>query len=320
VDRASTIEEPLGGVRVGRLARLASLAWLHARRPFLERRIRRPVLESIDGLPFVVLPEVLNPVVFRSGAFLARTVAASPAAAPPVACRGTRCSSHTAPGRGAYALDMGTGSGVGAVFAARRGFQVVGVDLNPDAVRCARANVLLNGLEERIEIRHGDLFGPVAGECFDLVLWNPPFFRGEPSSNFDLAWRATDVMERFASGLPEVLAPDGVALVLVSTDGDAAGMIGALAAQGFGLEAAARRHFGSEIMTVYSASLKRDAQERARESRDAQERARESRDGQERARESRDAQERARQSRDGQERARQSRDGQERARTNGGDR
>jgi methylase of polypeptide subunit release factors len=258
VDRASTIEEPLGGVRVGRLARLASLAWLHARRPFLERRIRRPVLERIDGLPFVVLPEVLNPVVFRSGAFLAQTVAALPAAAP---------------GRGARALDMGTGSGVGAVFAARRGFQVVGVDLNPDAVRCARANVLLNGLEERIEIRHGDLFAPVAGERFDLVLWNPPFFRGEPRSRFDLAWRATDVMERFAAGLPEVLTPDGVALVLVSTDGDAAGMIGALAAQGFALAAAARRHFGSEIMTVYSAGSQRGHQERAESERDGQERA-----------------------------------------------
>jgi HemK-related putative methylase len=243
LDRASTIAEPLGAVRVGRvgrLARLASLAWLHARRPFLARRIRRPVLERIDGLAFVVLPEVLNPVVFRSGAFLARTVAAYPAA----------------PRQGARALDMGTGSGVGAVFAARRGFQVVGVDLNPDAVRCARANVLLNGLEERIEIRHGDLFGPVSGERFDLVLWNPPFFRGRPRSNFDLAWRATDVMERFAAGLPEVLAPGGAALVLVSTDGDAegmAGMVAALAAHGFALEVAARRHFGSEIMTVYRA-------------------------------------------------------------------
>src|SRR5258708_40043817 len=88
------------------------------------------------------------------------------------------------PGLGARALDMGTGSGVGAVFAARRGFQVVGVDLNPDAVRCARANVLLNGLEERIEIRHGAPFEPVSGERFDLVLWNPPFFRGKPTSPF----------------------------------------------------------------------------------------------------------------------------------------
>jgi release factor glutamine methyltransferase len=235
-----TIEEPLGNVRVGGLTRLASLAWLYAKLPFLKRRIRRPVLERIDGVPLVVLPEVLNPVVFRSGAFLARTVAASPLAAP---------------GPGARALDMGTGSGVGAIFAARRGFQVIGVDLNPAAVRCARANVLLNGLDERIEIRQGDLFAPVADEQFDLVLFNPPFFRGEPKGNFDLAWRATDVLERFAAGLPAALAPGGRALVLLSTDGDTAGMTGmlaTLAAQGLAVTVAARRHFGSEIMTVYS--------------------------------------------------------------------
>lgn len=224
---------------MGRAARLASLAWFRAFRPLLARRIRRPVLERIDGLPFVILPEVLNPVVFRSGALLARTAAGSPLAAP-------------APG--ARALDMGTGSGVGAVFAARRGFRVIGVDLSAEAVRCARANVLLNGLEDRIEIRQGDLFAPVAGERFDLVLWNPPFFRGEPRGAFDLAWRATDVMERFAAGLSAVLARSGVALVLLSTDGDAAGARAALAAHGFRLEVAARRHFGSEVMTVHGVS------------------------------------------------------------------
>ena len=145
MDRASTIDEPLGGVKVGRLTRLASLAWLQARRPFLERRIRRPVLEHIDGLPFVVLPEVLNPVVFRSGAFLARTVAALPPAAGGNGARPLAAPAAVGALAALTALDMGTGSGVGAVFAARRGYQVVGVDLNPDAVRCARANVLLNG-------------------------------------------------------------------------------------------------------------------------------------------------------------------------------
>jgi len=84
-------------------------------------------------------------------------------------------------------------------------------------VRCARANVLLSGLDDRIEIRQGDLFAPVAGERFDLLLFNPPFFRGEPRGNFDLAWRATDVLERFAAGLPAALAPGGRALLLLST-------------------------------------------------------------------------------------------------------
>ena len=217
------------------MKRVLSFAWLYLKRPFLLRRVRRPVLERIDGVLLVSLPDVLNPVVFRSGELLARTVATSPLAEP----------------SDQRALDMGTGTGVGAVFLARRGWRVVAVDLNPEAVRCARINVLLNRLEDRVEVRQGDLFAPVAGERFDLVLFNPPFFRGEPKGLFDLAWRATDVMERFAAGLPGVLTQNGRALVLLSTDGDAEGMLKALSAHGLQVEPAVRRDFGNEVMTIY---------------------------------------------------------------------
>jgi HemK-related putative methylase len=208
-------------------------------RPFLRRRLGQVCLESVDGVPLIVLPQVFNPVVFRTGTVLARTVASSPWALPRT--------------EGSRALDLGTGSGVGAVFAARRGHhQVTAVDLNPEAVRCARLNALLNGLEDRIEVREGDLFAPVAGETFDLILFNPPFFRGAPRSRIDLAWRGTDVLERFAAGLPAALAPDGLALLLLSTDGDGPALLDALERGGFEIESAARRDFGNEVVTVHA--------------------------------------------------------------------
>jgi HemK-related putative methylase len=219
------------------MRRALAFAWLYLKRPFLLPRIRKPVLEKIDGVPLVSIPDVLNPVVFRSGELLARTVAVSPLAEPAPA--NTR------------ALDMGTGSGVGAVFLARRGWQVTAVDVNPEAVRCARINALLNRLEDRIDVRQGDLFGPVEGERFDLILFNPPFFRGEPNGLFDLAWRATDVLERFAAGLPTALTDRGRALLLLSTDGDAAGMLRALEANGLRYEPAVRKDYGNEVMTIY---------------------------------------------------------------------
>jgi HemK-related putative methylase len=214
--------------------------WLHARRPFLLRRVQRHVIERVDGVPIVVWPDVLNPVVFRSGELLARTVGYGPLAAPPAACAEPR------------ALDMGTGSGVCAVFAARRGYRVTAVDLNPEAVRCARINAILNRLEQSIEVLEGDLFAPLGARRFELILFNPPFFRGEPKSRFDMAWRATDVFERFAAGLDAALAPKGRALVLLSTDGDAAGMLAALARNGFRCRPALRRNYGNELMTIYS--------------------------------------------------------------------
>jgi methylase of polypeptide subunit release factors len=218
------------------MKRALAFAWLYLKRPFLLPRVRKPTLERIDGVTLLSLPDVLNPVVFRSGELLARTVAESPLADPSA-------------GR---ALDMGTGTAVGAVFLARRGWRVLAVDLNPEAVRCARINVLLNRLEDRVEVRQGDLFGPVEGERFDLILFNPPFFRGEPKGLFDLAWRSPDVMERFAAGVPDALTEDGRALILLSTDGDPEGMLKALAAHGLQIEPAVRRDFGNEVMTIYA--------------------------------------------------------------------
>jgi HemK-related putative methylase len=219
------------------LGRRLSLLSNSVQRPFLRRRLGRVVLEHVDGVPLIVLPEVFNPVVFRTGTLLGQTVADSPWAVPQA---------------GSRALDLGTGSGVGSVFAARRGYRVVAVDLNPAAVRCVRLNALLNGIEERVEARQGDLFGPVTGEVFDLILFNPPFFRGIPRNALDFAWRGTDVLERFAAGLPAALAPGGTLLLLLSTDGDCDTLLAALRDQGFSIATAARRDFGNEVVTIHA--------------------------------------------------------------------
>lgn len=230
------------------LARL----WLSLQRPILRRRVGRLVLERIDGVGLVVLPEVFNPVIFRSSALLAHTVATSPLAAP-------TDGRSAAPGEGeARALDMGTGTGVLAIFAARRGFHTVGVDINPEAVRCARINALVNHVEDRVEFRQGNLFDSVKGEHFQLVLFNPPFFRGAPRHALDAAWRGTDVMERFAAGLPGALAPEGRALIVLSTDGDAEAMLRALREQGLAVGVATRRDYGNEIMTIYAVSRREE--------------------------------------------------------------
>jgi HemK-related putative methylase len=224
---------------VNPVARALSLVWLYAKRPLLLRRVGRETLEHVEGLPFLVAPDVLNPVVFRSGRLFARAIASEAFAEPQVGSLDPR------------ALDMGTGSGVCAVFAARRGYRVTAVDINPEAARCARINVLINRQEHAVEVLQGDLFEPVAGQRFDLILFNPPFYRGEPKSRFDMAWRATDVFERFAAGLDSALAPSGRALILLSTDGDAQGMLTALERNHFRIAPAFSHNFGNERMTIF---------------------------------------------------------------------
>jgi release factor glutamine methyltransferase len=229
-------------VAVNRFARAATLCWLYVKRPFLLARVRRYTVERVDGIHLLLWPEVLNPIVFRSGEFLARAIAREEFAAPP-ACRDKP-----------LALDMGTGSGICAIFMARRGYRTTAVDLNPEAVRCAKTNAVLNGFQDDIRVLEGDLFSPVNGLRFDLITFNPPFFRGQPKSQFELAWRSVDVFERFATGLPKALLPGGRALILLSTDGDA-GMLTALKQNGLKIEPMLRRNFGNEVMTIYCATV-----------------------------------------------------------------
>lgn len=190
-------------------------------------------LEWIHGLPFMVTPSVFNPKVPRTGQFLASNIDAkliSPES---------------------EVLDMGTGSGVCAVFAAIHARRVVAVDINAAAVRCALINTLLNHLDHKIEVRHGDLFEPVRGEQFDLILFNPPFVRGAPKDSRDGAWRSSDVAERFAAGLRAHLKPGGAALVLLSTFGDGRIFLKEFHNQEFEIDVFAERRFVNERLTVF---------------------------------------------------------------------
>jgi release factor glutamine methyltransferase len=190
-------------------------------------------LERVKGVPFIVTPSVFNPKVPRTGEFLASLLDANLV------------------GRNFEVLDMGTGSGVCAMFAAKYARRVVAVDINPAAVRCAAINALLNHLEHKIDVRHGDLFAAVPGERFDLILFNPPFLRGAPRDDRDRAWRSSDVAERFAAGLRAQLNPGGFALVLLSTFGDGNFFLGEFRRQGLEISVEAERRFVNETLTVF---------------------------------------------------------------------
>jgi methylase of polypeptide subunit release factors len=72
------------------------------------------------------------------------------------------------------ALDLGTGSGVQALLAARHAEHVVATDLGDRPLAFTRINARLNELDN-VETRQGDLFEPVADERFGLIVSNPPF-------------------------------------------------------------------------------------------------------------------------------------------------
>ncbi len=77
-------------------------------------------------------------------------------------------------GDSASVLDLCTGSGIQALSTLGSGVSAVGVDVNGRAVRFARFNGALNGLDGAT-FQCGDLFAPVAAAKFDVIIANPPF-------------------------------------------------------------------------------------------------------------------------------------------------
>ncbi len=105
---------------------------------------------------------------------------------------------------GESVLDMGTGSGVQAIFAAEVSNHIVATDISPQAVDTARLNIQRHNLQNKIEVRIGDLFAPIkADERFDVILFNIDY----PSNQYTQFW--WDVHERFFAQVRQHLNPGG---------------------------------------------------------------------------------------------------------------
>jgi SAM-dependent methyltransferase len=117
----------------------------------------------------------------------------------------------------ARALDIGTGNGAHALFAARHAGHVVATDINPRALAFTAISAALNGLEN-VETRLGSLFEPVAGEEFDLITCNAPYVIS-PEQRWqyrDAGAPGDEFSEQVVRQAARHLAEDGFASVVVS--------------------------------------------------------------------------------------------------------
>jgi len=117
--------------------------------------------------------------------------------------------------QGERMLDLGTGSGVHALLAARHAAAMIGTDVNPRALGMAALNASLNGLNN-VEWRLGSLYDPVADDRFDLIVSNPPFVIS-PRSDYlyrDSSMPGDTVCERVIRGAPRQLREGGFCSVL----------------------------------------------------------------------------------------------------------
>jgi len=105
---------------------------------------------------------------------------------------------------GDVVLDVGTGAGIQAIFAAQNAKKVVATDIDPNAITSTTINVKRHQLSDKIDIRLGDLFAPLKeGELFDVIICNIDY---PYDVNADNQWY---VHERFFSEVGKYLKHDG---------------------------------------------------------------------------------------------------------------
>jgi release factor glutamine methyltransferase len=141
---------------------------------------------------------------------------------------------------GARALDLCTGSGVLAIAAARLPgvSTVTAVDVSRKAVAATRLNAFINGV--RVHAIRGDLFGPVAGRTFELIVSNPPYVPTVdgtiPARGLARAWEGGPdgrvVIDRICERVAQHLRPGGIVVLVQSTICGEAATLDALARTG----------------------------------------------------------------------------------------
>lgn len=107
-------------------------------------------------------------------------------------------------------LDMGTGCGLLALLKSAESDKVIAADRNSRAIRMTEFNVRVNALTN-VECREGDLFEPVSGLKFDLILSNAPFVIS-PSSGYlylDGGMQGDQFCQRLVRGAAQVLNERG---------------------------------------------------------------------------------------------------------------
>lgn len=128
---------------------------------------------------------------------------------------------------GSDVLDVGTGSGALALYAARLGARVEAVDVSWRALAAARLNALRAG--HRIEVHRRDICrpgGPAGGRSYDLVISNPPYVPAPAAARASTAHRAArawdagpdgrQILDPLCAAAAELLRPRGVLLMVHS--------------------------------------------------------------------------------------------------------
>lgn len=162
--------------------------------------------------------------------------------------------------KGQSVLEIGTGSGIVAMYASRLTDKITVTDINFDACELARKNFEANHIEN-IEILFGNLFEPVKNRKFDVILFNTPYLPTEEDEvldntinyAFDGGLNGRKVIDLFLNEVGNHLNDGGIVQLIQSSLSGNEETLEKLDSLGFIAEIAASEHFFFEDITLINA-------------------------------------------------------------------
>ena len=129
--------------------------------------------------------------------------------------------------KGEVVLDMGTGCGLYAIFAAHQGAYSDAVDVEEKAIQCAQANVEMHAVGDRVKIIRSDIFRNIKSKQYNLIVTNPPIvdlrYHKEDSEELDSIERALlddgSFFVHFLRDAKDYLKPEGRILMTYANTG-----------------------------------------------------------------------------------------------------
>jgi release factor glutamine methyltransferase len=181
-------------------------------KPLLVKYLSRNRQYTSRGITLEIAPQVFHPGFFHSTGFLLRSICSLPL-------------------KNRSLLELGAGSGLIAMTAARQGAIVTATDINPIAIQFLEKNSRQNGLNIRIIL--SDLFNDIPLEAFDLIAINPPYYKEDPHEPKEYAWfcgKKGEYFERLFNELGNYMH-DASHVQMVLCDGCDLDMINSMAAE-----------------------------------------------------------------------------------------
>src|ERR1043165_7777238 len=130
-------------------------------KPLLEKYLSKTRNFNFGDIQLVIPPEVFHPGFFFSTKLLIRCI------------KKLNLTNKTF-------LELGAGSGLISIFAAKRNANVTAIDINPIAIEYLKSNAEKNNVS--LNIIRSDMFANVPKLAFEIIIIAPPYYKRDPSS------------------------------------------------------------------------------------------------------------------------------------------